>query len=214
MEILLEGITKTVNGIDLLKDINIKLRSGLIYGFMGQNGCGKTVLFKIIVGLMKETDGNIYIDNKVKSGFIQEVGVIIERPNFIPYYDAFQNLKVIASYKNKIDDKSIRAIITRVGLDGNDKKKLKNYSLGMQQKLAIALAIMEDPTVLILDEPLNAMDEVSVNNIRNLILEEKNKGKLILLASHLKDDISILCDVVYEMKNGKIIREVAKSEEK
>lgn len=214
MEILLEGITKTVNGIDLLKDINIKLRSGLIYGFMGQNGCGKTVLFKIIVGLMKETDGNIYIDNKVKSGFMQEVGVIIERPNFIPYYDAFQNLKVIASYKNKIDDKSIRAIITRVGLDGNDKKKLKNYSLGMQQKLAIALAIMEDPTVLILDEPLNAMDEVSVNNIRNLILEEKNKGKLILLASHLKDDISILCDVVYEMKNGKIIREVAKSEEK
>lgn len=212
MEVLLKDIKKTVNDIDLLKDINITLKSGNAYGFMGANGCGKTVLFKVIVGLMKQTEGNIYVDNEIKNGFLQDCGVIIEGPNFIPYYDGFQNLKVIASYNNKINDEQIRAAITKVGLDAYSKKKVKNYSLGMKQKLGIALAIMEDPSVLILDEPLNSLDEASVNNIRSIILEEKEKGKMILIASHLKDDLSILCDVVFEMKAGKIIGEVQCSE--
>lgn len=208
MEIKLENINKTVNGTSLLKDINIKMESGKIYGFIGSNGCGKTVLFKVILGLMKHSSGNIYINNKKRGDFLQDVGMIIERPNFIPYYTAFENLKIIASYENKINYEQIKDNILKVGLDPDDKKKVGKYSLGMQQKLAIALAIMEDPKILILDEPFNAIDEESIGKMRELILEEKRKGKLILIASHIQDDLNILCDVIFKMKSGVIDDEV------
>lgn len=208
MELRLENICKSIDDKIILENINLNFRSGMIYGLIGSNGCGKTVLFKIILGLMKETSGSIYVDDKLRNGFLQDVGTIIERPNFIPYYNAFQNLKIIASYKNKINDTRIKEVISIVGLDPNDPKKLKNYSLGMQQKLAIALAIMEDPNILILDEPLSALDDISVEAVRNIILKEKENGKLILLASHYKEDIEVLCDIVYKIKNGKITKEV------
>lgn len=214
MQLRLENVSKSIDGIVLLDNINLKLFSGNVYGLVGSNGSGKTVLFKVILGLMNQSIGNIYVDEKLKKDFLQDVGTIIERPNFIPYYDAFRNLKIVAAYKNKADDNRIREVITMVGLDPKDSKKIKNYSLGMQQKLAVALAIMEDPSILILDEPLNALDENSVDNIREIILKEKEKGKLILLASHYKEDIEVLCDMVYEMKNGKIVSEVKKSEKK
>lgn len=138
---------------------------------------------------MKASSGKIYIDDEPCHGFLQDVGTIIERPNFIPYYNAFRNLKIIASYKDKVGDERIRQVIQAVGLDPDDKKKVKNYSLGMQQKLAVALALMEDPSILILDEPLNAMDEKSVNKVRKILLEEKKKGKLLIIASHYKEEV-------------------------
>lgn len=204
MKIELKNINKTVNKINLLTDINITMESGKAYGFIGSNGCGKTVLFKTILGLMKHTSGNIYVDGAERGDFLKDVGMIIERPNFIPYYSAFQNLKIIASYENKITDEQIKDTILKVGLDPYEKKKVGKYSLGMKQKLAIALAIMENPKVLILDEPFNAIDEPSSVKMRELILEEKKKGKLILIASHLNDDINLLCDVIYKVKSGHI----------
>ena len=207
MEIKVNNLSKVINKTYLLKNINLNLKSGHIYGFVGSNGSGKTVLFKTIIGFMKESEGEILLNGEKRKDFLQDVGMIIERPNFIPYYNCMQNLKTIASYENKINDEEIRDIIKSVGLDPNDKKKLIHYSLGMQQKLALALALMESPEILILDEPLNAMDEESVNRMRNLILKEKDKGKLILIASHIKDDIEKMCDYVYKMREGEIINE-------
>lgn len=207
MNIVLKNISKKIDGIYLLNNINLNLKSGNIYGFVGSNGSGKTVLFKTIIGFMKETEGEILIDGQKREGFLQNLGMIIERPNFIPYYNCMQNLKIIAAYNNKVTDEEIKNIIKKVGLNPDDKKKVKNYSLGMKQKLAIALALMEDPKILILDEPFNALDEDSVLAMRKLILEEKNKNKLILIASHIKDDIFEMCDYVYKMKGGKLVNE-------
>jgi len=134
------------------------------------------------------------IDDVPCNGFLQDVGTIIERPNFIPYYNGFRNLKIIASYKDKVGDERIKEVIKSIGLDPDDKKKVRNYSLGMQQRLAVALALIEDPSILILDEPLNAMDEKSVNKVRKILLEERDKGKLLIIASHYKEDIAQLCD--------------------
>lgn len=207
MNIVLKNISKKIDGIYLLNNINLNLKSGNIYGFVGSNGSGKTVLFKTIIGFMKETEGEILIDGQKREGFLQNLGMIIERPNFIPYYNCMQNLKIISAYNNKVTDEEIKNIIKKVGLNPDDKKKVKNYSLGMKQKLAIALALMEDPKILILDEPFNALDEDSVLAMRKLILEEKNKNKLILIASHIKDDIFEMCDYVYKMKGGKLVNE-------
>lgn len=207
MEVKVNNLSKVINNTYLLKNINLSLESGHIYGFVGANGSGKTVLFKTILGFMKESEGEILLNGEKRKDFLQDVGMIIERPNFIPYYNCMQNLKTIASYENKVNDEEIRDIIKIVGLNPNDKKKLKNYSLGMQQKLALALALMENPKILILDEPLNAMDEESVHNMRKLILKEKDKGKLILIASHIKDDMEEMCDYIYKMKGGEIINE-------
>lgn len=205
MNIVLENVSKKTGDTVLLDNINLTLEASKIYGFIGSNGSGKTVLFKTILGLMKHTSGNLFVNNELRQGFLNNVGMIIERPNFIPYYSGFNNLKTVASYGSNVTDERIKSVISLVGLNPEDKKIVKHYSLGMQQKLAIALAIMEKPQVLILDEPLNAIDEAAVKNIRNILLEEKANGKLILIASHYKEDIEILCDTIYEMKNGKII---------
>ena len=136
---------------------------------------------------------------------MRDVGFIIERPNLIPYYSAYDNLKFISSYSGKVDKQKIIQSLEMVGLSPKEKKKVKNYSLGMKQKVAIAMAIMDDPKILILDEPLNAIDDSSVKKIREIILEYKKNDRIVLIASHYKDDIDYLCDVVYEMKDGEII---------
>lgn len=205
MQIEVNNLSKVVNGKYLVKDISLKFDSGKIYGIVGQNGCGKTVLFKLLLGLMNKSSGKITIDGKVQKGFMEDVGFIIERPNLIPYYSAYNNLKFISSYKGKVDKDRIINALELVGLPPKEKKKVKNYSLGMKQKAAIAMAIMDDPKILILDEPLNAIDDLSVKNIRKILLEYKEKDKIVLIASHYKDDIDSLCDVVHEMKNGEII---------
>lgn len=204
MQIEVSNLSKVIDGNYLVKDINLKFESGKIYGIVGQNGSGKTVLFKLLLGLMNRTSGEITVDGEVQKGFMRDVGFIIERPNLIPYYSAYNNLKFISSYKGKVDKDKIIKSLELVGLSAKDKKKVKNYSLGMKQKVAVAMAIMDEPAILILDEPLNAIDDSSVKKIRQIILEYKEKDRIVLIASHYKDDIDFLCDEVYEMKNGEI----------
>lgn len=204
MQIEVSNLSKVIDGNYLVKDINLKFDSGKIYGIVGQNGSGKTVLFKLLLGLMNRTSGEITVDGEVQKGFMRNVGFIIERPNLIPYYSAYNNLKFISSYKGKVDKDKIIKSLELVGLSAKDKKKVKNYSLGMKQKVAVAMAIMDEPAILILDEPLNAIDDSSVKKIRQIILEYKEKDRIVLIASHYKDDIDFLCDEVYEMKNGEI----------
>lgn len=207
MQIKMNNVCKKVKGADLLSDISLTMESGNIYGFVGDNGAGKTVLFKILLGLMKKTSGSITINGAELNDLLQDVGFVIERPEYIPYYNAFKNLTVIAAYHKKADHARIREVLTMFGLDPEDKKTVGKYSLGMKQKLALAMAFLEDPAVLILDEPLSALDESSVSHAREKILEAKAQGKLIVVASHYKEDIQSLCDVVYKMKAGRIVAE-------
>ena len=207
MQIKMNNVCKKVKGADLLSDISLTMESGNIYGFVGDNGAGKTVLFKILLGLMKKTSGSITINGAELNDLLQDVGFVIERPEYIPYYNAFKNLAVIAAYHKKADHARIREVLTMFGLDPEDKKTVGKYSLGMKQKLALATAFLEDPAVLILDEPLSALDESSVSHAREKILEAKAQGKLIVVASHYKEDIQSLCDVVYKMKAGRIVAE-------
>ena len=207
MQIKMNNVCKKVKGADLLSDISLTMESGNIYGFVGDNGAGKTVLFKILLGLMKKTSGSITINGAELNDLLQDVGFVIERREYIPYYSAFKNLTVIAAYHKKADHARIREVLTMFGLDPEDKKTVGKYSLGMKQKLALAMAFLEDPAVLILDEPLSALDESSVSHAREKILEAKAQGKLIVVASHYKEDIQSLCDVVYKMKAGRIVAE-------
>lgn len=205
MQIVMNNVGKTVKDVALLTDISLTLDSGNIYGFVGDNGAGKTVLFKILLGLMKKSTGTITVDGEELNDLLKDVGFIIERPEYIPYYTAYKNLAVIAAYRRKADGARIREALEMFGLDADDKKTVGKYSLGMKQKLALAMAFLDDPSILILDEPLSALDESSVSNARERILEEKKRGKLILVASHYKEDINSLCDVVYKMKDGRIV---------
>lgn len=206
MRIEMRNVNKTIRQVQLLSDINLTMESGHIYGFVGDNGSGKTVLFKVLLGLMNKTSGSILIDGNEQDDFLQDVGFIIERPNYIPYYTAKKNLKILASYRKKADEARIDQVLSMFGLEPNDKKKVRKYSLGMKQKMALAMAFLEDPQILILDEPLSALDADSVELARRKIIEEKQKKKLILIASHYAEDIHTLCDVVYEMDHG-VLRE-------
>ena len=201
----MNNINKTIKGVSLLTDINLALESGHICGFVGDNGSGKTVLFKVLLGLMHKTSGTILVDGREQKDLMQDVGFIIERPEYIPYYSAKKNLEIIAAYRKVADDQRICTVLEMFGLDPSDKKEVGKYSLGMKQKLALSMAFLEDPKVLILDEPLSALDADSVQEARKRILEEKERGKLILIASHYPEDIQSLCDEVYWMKNGHVL---------
>ena len=203
MQIEMRSVNKKIGQVQLLSDVSLEMESGHVYGFVGDNGRGKTVLFKILLGLMKQSSGNIYVDGKERGDLLQDVGFIIERPNYIPYYTARKNLKILASYRKKADDSRIGEVLAMFGLDPEDKKKVGKYSLGMKQKLALAMAFLEDPQILILDEPLSALDADSVEMAREQIAKERERGKLILLASHYAEDIQVLCDVVYKMDGGR-----------
>lgn len=205
MQIEMNNVNKTVKGIPLLTDISLTMDSGKIYGFTGDNGSGKTVLFKVLLGLMKKTSGTILIDGEEQKDLMQDVGFIIERPEYIPYYSAYKNLEIIAAYRKRADRERIRTVLEMFGLNPDDKKQVGKYSLGMKQKLALAMAFLEDPKILILDEPLSALDADSVTDARQRILEEKEHGKLVLVASHYAEDIRSLCDEVFRMKDGKIV---------
>lgn len=203
----INNLSKKVNNIDILKNISVQFKKGTIYGIVGRNGSGKTMLFKAICGLINPTSGDVSVFNKIiKNGtFPEETGVIIENPGFLPQYSAFQNLKILASIHNKINDETIKNYINLVTLNADDNRPVKKYSLGMKQKLGIAQALMESPKLLILDEPMNALDEDSVIIIRKLLSDLKNKGVTILLSSHNRDDIDQLCDYIYTMKSGELI---------
>ena len=194
--------------------ISFKVENGKIIGFVGHNGSGKTVLFKCICGFYAVTDGEITINGKVVGigeQMPRNIAFIIEEPAFLGDYNGRRNLEFLYELRNKRNPEHIRKIMEKVCLDYDSRKKVSKYSLGMKQRLAIAQVLMDDQPILIMDEPMNGLDRQGINDIRELILEEKKKGKIILLASHNSADIEYLCDEVYELENGKIIGKRSKS---
>ena len=208
-EIIISGISKTIKGTEILKNIDLKLRGGKIYGLYGSNGSGKTMLLRAVAGLIRIDSGSIIINGKQlhkETDFPESIGVVIENPQFWDGYTGFENLKILASIKKQINDEAIRATLEKVGLDLGDKKTVKKYSLGMKQKLGIAQAIMESPDIILLDEPTNALDKKSTENIRGIIAEEAARGAIVVIASHVEADLDI-CDIRYEMSDGEIYYE-------
>lgn len=190
-----------------LGNVSVEFERGKIYGIVGRNGSGKTVLFKTITGFLKPSSGRVIVDGKEigkDTDFADNIGIIIETPGFLSSYSGYKNLEYLASIKNIIGKKEIKKSMERVGLDANSKKKVGKYSLGMRQRLGIAQAIMENPDILILDEPMNGLDNQGVEDVREILLNLKEEGKAIILASHNKEDIEVLCDEVYEMDHGKL----------
>ncbi len=193
----------------ILKDINAEFTDGKIHGIIGRNGSGKTMLMKCICGFIKPTEGEITVSGKrigTDCDFPESIGVIIETPEFIPYYSGFKNLKLLADIRHKITDDDIRRSMELVGLDPKLKKSVKKYSLGMRQRLGLAQAVMENPDLLILDEPMNGLDKDGVGDMRRYLLNLKEQSKTILIASHSAEDIDVLCDTVVEMDKGKMER--------
>lgn len=209
MKIKMENLSKVINKTKVLENINISFESGKVYGLAGKNGSGKTMLMRGICGLIMPTEGSIYFDDKKMHSdfsFPPSVGTLIEHPSFIESYTGFRNLQIISKIKNIIDDEEILKTLECVGLDPKDKKSFRKYSLGMKQKLGIACAIMEKPDLVILDEPFNALDENSVANVKNVILSEKNRGAIVIVSCHDKEDLQSLSDEIYYLKNGCIIK--------
>ncbi|OOQ91893.1 ATP-binding cassette domain-containing protein [Bacillus cereus] len=182
----------------ILHNLDITFEKGTIYGITGHNGSGKTMLLRLISGMILPTTGKIEFNTDL------EIGIIIETPNFIPEISAFKNLKLLAIIKNKITDEQIKQTLTDVGLAPDNPLPVKKYSLGMRQRLAIAQAIMEDQKILLLDEPLNAIDAKGIDQIGNLLLKKKQAGATILLATHRSEEINKFCDIVLEISDGKL----------
>ena len=204
-KIRIENVTKKFGSYAALDGISLSFEKGKIHGMIGRNGSGKTVLFKCICGFLRVDDGAVLVDGKQIGKEIEapeSIGAIIETPGFLPGYSARQNLQFLAGIRRKIGKKEIDEAIRKVGLDPEAKKHVGKYSLGMRQRLGIAQAIMENPSLLILDEPLNGLDKHGVREMRQLIKGLKEQGKTILLASHNQGDIDELCDTVCEMDAG------------
>ena len=198
-------VTKKFDQELVLKEVNLTLEQGRVYGIVGNNGSGKTVLMNCICGFLIPTTGLIRVFGSSIGqdvDFPESLGVIIETPGFLTNLTGRKNLEILAGMRRKIGPAEILQVLEKVGLDPALKKPVANYSLGMRQRLGIAQAIMEDPKLLILDEPFNGLDKHGVGEIRKLLLELKEEGKTILLASHNEEDIRILCDEVYEMDGG------------
>ena len=200
--IQVEHIYKSFGKQAVLEDVSLTIEPGKCVGVVGNNGSGKTVLMKCICGFMKPDTGKVYVGGKQigrDTDFPDNLGLIIETPGFIPSMSGYQNLRILASLKGKIGKTEIEGALELVGLDSSMRKPVSKYSLGMRQRLGIAQAIMENPDVLILDEPFNGLDKASVQHMRNVLIDLKEKGKAILLASHNAADIEMLCDEVVEM---------------
>lgn len=203
--IVLENVSKSFKEKTVLLKTNLTIEKGKITGFVGRNGSGKTVLFKLICGLLRPTTGTVTVQGKQLGkdcDFAPDVGVLIETPSFISYESGFRNLRDLAAIRKKIGPEEVRAAIRSVGLDDTDKKWVGKYSLGMRQRLGIAQAIMEHPALLILDEPMNGLDPGGVKEMRKLFGSLRDNGTTILLASHAAEDIDLLCDKVYEVSDG------------
>lgn len=200
-------VNLTLGKTQILKNISVSFEENLIHGLIGRNGSGKTMLMKCISGFIKPTSGEIEVDGKIVGedvDFPDDMGIIIETPGFIPYYSGYKNLKLLAGLNNKIGKSEVRQSMKQVGLDPDLKRHVKKYSLGMRQRLGLAQAIMENPKLLILDEPFNGLDKDGVKEMREYLLSYKEQGKTILICSHSAEDIDILCDTVHEMDKGNI----------
>lgn len=212
MQIEIANYTKKVRGALVLDRINLRLESGRIYGFIGRNGSGKTMLLRAIAGLIHPTEGKIILDGEKvlhkDCDFPSNMGLLLEKPNFLGYLSGLENLKMLAEIQNKITEEDICALMEQFHLEPRSKKPFSKYSQGMKQKIGIIQAIMENPDLIILDEPFNALDEESVEILRKILLARGAEGKLILLTSHHKEDIDTLCDVVYTIEGGRITNKV------
>ena len=198
-------VNKNFRDNKVLKDVSLRCESGKIYGLVGHNGSGKTVLFKIICGFLSCDEGTVSVDGKVMGkdkDMLTEAGIIIEDPGFLRNWSAYHNLEFLYTIRNKKDKAYLYSVLKKVGLDPKMKRPVGKFSLGMRQRFAIAQAIMENPGILILDEPMNGLDKNGVEEIRRLLLQMKQENKLIILASHNREDIDVLCDEVYEMEDG------------
>lgn len=201
-------VFKSFKGIDALKDVSLHCESGHIYGLVGHNGSGKTVLLKCICGFLNYDRGEIKVNGKIMGkeiDMLANAGIIIEEPGFLRKWSGYHNLEFLYTIRNKKNKKYLYAVLEKVGLEPGLRRPVGKYSLGMKQRLAIAQAVMENPDILILDEPMNGLDQKGVEEMRALFLEMKAEGRVILLASHNREDIDVLCDEVYKMENGRIL---------
>ena len=206
-QLIVKNVSQKFKDKELFSDVNLELSSGHIYGLVGDNGSGKTILMKSILGLIPLNTGEIWMDSDRIGKDIEfslNTGFLIEIPSFILDYNQYQNLKLLSDINGKIEKQGILNAIESVGLDPNNKEKVRNFSLGMKQRLGVAQAIMENPELLILDEPMNSLDKSGVILIRELIMSLKQEGRIILITSHNSEDIDYLCDYVFEIKDGKI----------
>ena len=210
MELVIKNYTKIIRKVTVLDQINLTLTGGKIYGLRGKNGSGKTMLMRAITGLIRPTAGYVAVDGK-KIGkdidFPQSVGALIENPSFIEEYSAMDNLKVLAKLSGGIPEEDIRSILERVGLNAQESKPFGRFSLGMKQKLGIAAAVMGKPQLIILDEPINALDEYTVERIKGLLLELRNEERIILVACHDREELNYLSDVIIHIQEGRIVND-------
>lgn len=207
MYLEIKNLSKTISKNPILRNITIGMERGKIYGLRGKNGSGKTMLMRAICGLILPTEGSVSIDGEVLGkdiSFPRSIGALIENPGFIANYSGLKNLQILAAIQNHIGQKDIEAIMEQLGLDSADPKKFKKYSLGMKQKLGIAAAVMENPDLIILDEPINALDEKSVEIVKQLLLNHKERGALIIISCHDREELEFLSDEVFCMEDGQI----------
>ena len=204
-KIQVKNLSKEIKGKYILNNINLSFERGKIYGLYGRNGSGKTMLLRALAGLLIPTEGEIDMDGKIlhkDMDFPENVGIIIENTSLLPQFDGFTNLKQLGKIRNVATDEDIDNALDTVGLKG-ETKKVKAYSLGMRQRLSIAQAIFEKPELVLLDEPTNALDENYINKVREILLKEKDRGAIVIIASHNKDDLRILADEIISMSDGK-----------
>lgn len=200
-----QDVCKRFKEQEVLKHVDLSVHKGEICGIMGRNGSGKTVLFKCICQIFLPDQGIIKIDGQdiaKNRDIVHEIGAIIENPAYLENFTGFQNLSFLAGIQNRINKQEIREVLKLVGLEQAAGKKVKKYSMGMRQRLAIAQAVMEKQQIQILDEPMNGLDKSGVEEIRQLLLELKERGNTILIASHNPLDMELLCDSIYEMDSG------------
>ena len=206
MIISIENVSKKIQGATVLDNVNLRMESGNIYGLLGRNGSGKTMLMRAICGLIRPTEGKIMIDGAQQwkdFSFPSDLGMLIETPTFLPEFTGFENLEMLSSIRKKASRNDVRDTIARVGLMPDDKRVTRKYSLGMRQRLGIACAIMEHPQLIVLDEPFNGLDVDGYELVKSIILEEKRKGALIILACHSREDLEDLSDVIYKVEQGR-----------
>ena len=207
MTIEVKSVTKVLRKITVLEDVNLILESGTIYGLRGVNGSGKTMLMRLIAGLIRPTRGEVFLDGKQLGkdlSFPPDMGMLIENPAFLDGYTAAQNLRLLAGIRKKVTEERIREVLEQVGLGWEDKRKYRQFSLGMKQRLGIAGAVLEHPQLLLIDEPTNALDTDGIQMVQRLLLEEKKRGALIVLACHDFSILQSLSDVLYSVKEGRV----------